>query len=224
MNTPRLRLAVLDLAGTLIVPEGPVVLFKEAFNSVAFTCSHQEIKRYMGLSKIDTIRKIVADKYKNQPEEQTENLSKKIYAHLLELAPKVLTDYSTVIPEALKGVHLLRSRGWLITATTGYPKVIGDKVRKEMLRQGLSLDHLVCSDEVDYPRPHPEGIYSIFRWLGYPEFERVLKAGDTPADIQEGRKARVDQTIGLTKYSLTPEELHEADQLYPTLYELAQEE
>lgn len=60
------------------------------------------------------------------------------------------------------------------------------------------IDATVCSDEVPRGRPHPDMIHRLMADTGVADPSRVMKVGDTPMDIQEGRAANCRFVVGIT--------------------------
>jgi pyrophosphatase PpaX len=95
----------------------------------------------------------------------------------------------TVYPGVVEAVHALRKAG----VATG---LVTSKNRLGALR-GLSLarleammDVLVCADEVDNPKPHPEPVEKAVSLLGA-ERRSTVYVGDSIHDMRSGRAAGV---------------------------------
>ena len=53
------------------------------------------------------------------------------------------------------------------------------------------MDCTVSAEQVGAGRPDPGMIRYIMKWAGIRDPNRVLKVGDTAADVEEGKNARV---------------------------------
>jgi phosphoglycolate phosphatase-like HAD superfamily hydrolase len=84
------------------------------------------------------------------------------------------------------------------------------------------IDAVICSDEVERGRPHPDMILALMSRLGVANPRRVAKVGDTPADLHEGKSAGCGLIAGVTRGTHTREELevHPHTHLIETVAEL----
>jgi phosphonoacetaldehyde hydrolase len=73
-------------------------------------------------------------------------------------------------------------------------------LRGPMEEQGLRFDHLVASDEVAAGRPAPDMIRYLMAKAQVTDPSCVVKVGDTPVDIAEGRNAGA-WSIGILRSS-----------------------
>lgn len=93
------------------------------------------------------------------------------------------------------------------------------------------IDSSITSDEVNSGRPHPDMIFRCMEEFNVRNPEAVIKVGDTPVDIQEGRNAGVGAVFSMTNGTHTRAQLlqHQPDfllasmddfpQLFKTLYD-----
>jgi phosphoglycolate phosphatase-like HAD superfamily hydrolase len=70
------------------------------------------------------------------------------------------------------------------------------------------IEHLVSGSDVARPKPDPEGVYQASEALGVP-VGRILLAGDSPADVQAGRRAGA-RTAAVLWAAFRPERLRMA--------------
>jgi HAD superfamily hydrolase (TIGR01509 family) len=80
-----------------------------------------------------------------------------------------------------------RSRGWKVGVFTGKGRRTAELTLVEL---GLwdRIEVLVTSDDVDRPKPDPEGVFQASEKLGV-AVDRILLVGDSPADVRAGRAA-----------------------------------
>jgi phosphonoacetaldehyde hydrolase len=121
---------------------------------------------------------------------------------------KVLPDHCDALPGAVKAAAELRGMGVKIGSTTGYTAAMMEIVAREAEKNGYRPDALVTPDEAGgVGRPYPYMLFRNLEKLGEMDVRRVLKLGDTVADIEEGRNAgcvsvgaiRGSSVLGLTR-------------------------
>jgi phosphonoacetaldehyde hydrolase len=92
----------------------------------------------------------------------------------------------------------MRSRGLKIGTTTGYNRAMLDYLLERAAAQNFTPDCALCPDDSGAGRPLPWMCYlAAIRLEVYP-MAALVKIGDTPADIAEGRNAGM-WTIGVTR-------------------------
>ena len=80
--------------------------------------------------------------------------------------------------------------------------IVTSKLRAQALRElrtcGLTdlFESLVCADDVERPKPHPEPVLQAARQLGLPG-QRLLLVGDSIYDLRSGRAAGLDTAAAL---------------------------
>lgn len=216
---------IFDWAGTTVDYGcmAPVEAFKETFSEWGMSLSNEEIRKPMGLLKLDHIRSLLELSRVQQLWEQqydrmpTEEDAQKLYVHFEKQLLEGLANYSTVKPETIETVDWLKSRGIKIGSTTGYTRLMMTIVEAAAKRQGYSPDAVVTPDEVNnLGRPYPFMIVENMKQLELPSVNEVLKVGDTLVDIEEGRHAGV-RTVGLIEGSslmgLAQNEFEQLDEL-----------
>lgn len=84
-------------------------------------------------------------------------------------------------------VDRAKALGWRVGIFTGKGRRTAEFSLREL---GLwdHIDHLVSNDDVARTKPDPEGIFQAARVFGIPA-DRILMAGDMPADVIAGRAA-----------------------------------
>jgi phosphonoacetaldehyde hydrolase len=113
-----------------------------------------------------------------------------VYANFEPALFEVLPDYAKPLPGVPATVARLREAGIKIGSTTGYTREMMDVLGPVARASGYEPDCLVCPDDVgDVGRPYPYMLWENLRRLGVESIERVVKVGDTFADIAEGKNA-----------------------------------
>lgn len=113
---------------------------------------------------------------------------------------KVVQGIAEVIDQA-------RALGWRIGVFTGKGR---RSARFTLLELGLldQIEVLVTSDDVTRPKPDPEGVFLASRALDV-RVERILLAGDSPADVRAGQGAGARTAVVLWA-AFQPERLRAA--------------
>src|SRR5205085_449020 len=82
----------------------------------------------------------------------------------------------------------LRRAGVRVGLDTGFSRDIVDVILQRLGWTGTRvIDFSVASDEVAHGRPAPDLILESMRRAGVVSPQQVAKAGDTPADLLEGK-------------------------------------
>ncbi|WP_169973530.1 HAD family hydrolase [Tautonia rosea] len=97
-----------------------------------------------------------------------------------------------------------RSLGWKVGVFTGKGR---RAAQYSISALGLSgqIDCLISGDDVDRPKPDPDGLYRAARLLNV-EPQQILMVGDSPADVRAGRAAGA-LTCAVTWAAFRPERL-----------------
>jgi HAD superfamily hydrolase (TIGR01509 family) len=109
-----------------------------------------------------------------------------------------LQHYGGNIPELMPGaeaiVKELHQREFTLGIVTNGSR---SRVLYELLHCGFEgLFHVViCGEDVRNPKPHPEGLEIAIKQLGRKP-ESCCYVGDTPVDVETGKRARM-RTIGI---------------------------
>jgi phosphoglycolate phosphatase len=111
-----------------------------------------------------------------------------------------------VVP--IKGVqsflfHLKRS-GFYTALATNDERKDTEAILHHLGMDGL-FDAILCSGEVNPPKPHPETIFTICRKLSIPLQEAVM-VGDSMTDMMMGKSAGAALTVGILEGGVTPRE------------------
>ncbi|TWT09367.1 HAD family hydrolase [Planomicrobium sp. CPCC 101079] len=88
----------------------------------------------------------------------------------------------------------LKNQGLKIGIVTGKARRSLD-ISLQALRMEALFDAIITGDDVDKPKPHPEGLHKALHLLNAASDEAVF-IGDSDADIEAGQKANV-YTIGV---------------------------
>lgn len=202
-------MVVFDLAGTTVVDEGDVVSVElcEAVREVAgVELPTSAATALMGIRKPDAIRQLIEGAARPAPAELVERTHECFRRRMMDhyrTSPRVAEISGTTTT-----FMALRERGIKVCLDTGFSRDITEVIIDRMgwRKHGL-IDASVTSDEVPLGRPAPFMIFKAMAELGLSDVSRVVKVGDTPSDLQEGRNAGCGRVVGVCRGSHTREQL-----------------
>jgi phosphonoacetaldehyde hydrolase len=200
----KIQAVLLDWAGTTMDYGcmAPAVVFVEVFKRAGVPISVEEARVPMGahkrvhiqkITQLDSVRKRWQEKHGRQPTEKDVDA---MFEAFVPLQVKCLSDYSEMIPGALKTVKAMRERGYKIGSTTGYNTEMMKVNLRDAKKQGYEPDSTVCASDVPQARPYPYMCLQNMINLGVSPVEACVKIDDTRPGIEEGLNAGM-WTIGL---------------------------
>ncbi len=201
-----LRAVIFDWAGTIVDhgSRAPVAAFREVFRRRGVEVSPETARAPMGLAKRDHLAAMLEagdcksawrGAYGRDPSPADLDA---LYAEFLPIQCEILPQYAAVIPGAVELMRQLRQRGLALGSTTGYSRAMLDVLEPLAARQGLTLDCVVCADQVPAGRPKPWMLFAAAQALdAYPP-EALVNVDDTTAGITAGRNAGA-WSIGITR-------------------------
>lgn len=196
----RFDAVIFDWAGTTVDygSFAPVQAFMEVFKEYGVEPTLEEVRKPMGMLKIDHIRTMlemprIAQCWKNvHGREPSEDDAQALYAIFEEKLMQILDKFTDPKPDTLETVAKLREMGVAIGSTTGYNDTMMSIVAPAAEAAGYKPDAWFSPDSTGGKgRPYPYMIYRNMETLGIADARRVLKVGDTVADIKEGKNAGV---------------------------------
>lgn len=199
-NPSQTQIIVFDWAGTTVDfgCMAPVEAFKKAFDSVGIEVKQEEIRKPMGMSKIDHVRTMfqmerISNLWKEKYGDMwTEEDVQKVYKVSETALLETVGENSEPKPYVLETIAKLREKGIHIGSTTGYNKAMMEIVLEKSQEAGFKVDSLVTSEDTQGKgRPYPYMIYKNMERFGIQKASSVIKVGDTVADILEGKNANV---------------------------------
>ncbi|MGH4125809.1 MAG: phosphonoacetaldehyde hydrolase [Clostridium sp.] len=209
---------IFDWAGTTVDFGcfAPVNIFLDIFKAVGIEVTMEEARAPMGILKRDhivailemvRIRKQWEEKYgRDFNEVDIDDL----YGEFQPLLIASLKEYTHPIPEVIDTVKLLRDQGMKIGSTTGYTDVMMRIVVEGAKVKGYEPDFWVTPDSTNsFGRPYPYMIFKNIEALKLSASWKVVKVGDTVADIKEGVNAgvwSVGIAVGSSQMGLNYEE------------------
>jgi phosphonoacetaldehyde hydrolase len=203
----KIQAVIFDWAGTVIDhgSRAPVAALQDVFATAGVPVTAAEARESMGIAKQDHIRSILAlprvaaEWLRVHGRAAGEADVEALYADFLPKQLVCLGDHSRVIAGVPATVEALRSRGIRIGSTTGYTPAMIRFLLDRAAEQGFDPDCAICPQDVrGGGRPAPYMCYLNAIMLQASPLWQMVKIGDTPSDIEEGRNAGM-WTIGVTR-------------------------
>jgi len=178
-----LRVVVFDLAGTTLedaVGEPlAVTAIRHAFRRAGIEVESTTVTGFRGLEKHDAIRQILRHVGR---EEVGEKFVSDLYRFFKEALDDLLASSRLrEVPGTTAAFQALQARGIRVVIGSGFNL---DVVRLVVRRLGWHVDGVVAAN-----RPRPDAILEAMEMFDVSNPRKVLKVGDTVADIQEGHAA-----------------------------------
>jgi phosphonatase-like hydrolase len=185
----RIRLAVLDVGGTVIHDTADVpAVFKAALARHGLSATDAQLHAWRGAAKREVIGRLAAGSAAD-PEQ--------VYASFQELLIASFAEHGVrSIDGVEQAIATLRARGIRVALTTGFDRRVADGL---LARLGWrdKVDAVVCADEVAQGRPAPDMILRAMQRTGVGDARELLCAGDTDNDLQAGANAGVGANLGV---------------------------
>jgi phosphonatase-like hydrolase len=218
-----IELVALDMAGTTIDEHGDVyVALREAVEAEGVEVGEDLDRLWMGTDKREALAALVAAG--GGPVLDGDGVER-AYARFRELLAE---RYAARPPMPIAGVPdalaALRAEGVRVALTTGFAADVAEPLLAALgwTVGGELVDAMVCVDDVPAGRPAPYMVFRAMERTGVQAVDRVLVAGDTPADLRSGTNAGAAAVVGVATGALTLAELgvERHTHLLPSLAEL----
>lgn len=233
-----LQLVVLDMAGTTVRDQHEVeACFARAAAATGLRASTERILAVQGQAKRFVFEMLWQEQL--GPQADAASLTQHV-ANSYQVFRDVLeAHYRTaeVVPTegCLELLAFLRRQGIRIALTTGFYREVtaiilhrlGWTIGLDAQHRGNAqsiIDLSIASDEVAEGRPAPLMIQKAMRTFGITDPQQVYNVGDTPSDLDSGRRAGCAGSFGLTNGTHTRAQLAACpnDGLFASLAELQQ--
>jgi len=211
-------LVVFDMAGTTIRDNNEVEhCFTQALHQTGLEASHDEINAMMGWSKQIVFETLWKKQLTSASSEVIQLHTRKSFTAFR----RILEDHyehTPVVPApgCPEVFSYLREKGVKIALTTGfYRKVTDILLRRLGWDMGLDsryagdgiINASVSSDQVFLGRPAPFMVFRAMELCNVTDVRRIVKIGDTPSDLAEGKNAGCLYSLGITNGTHTKEQL-----------------
>jgi len=204
----RFKMIVCDMAGTIIKENN--IVYKtlyEVIKSFNNSLLQEDINKFKGFTKLEVIDHFV--KKQGLPIRESRLLIKQSnnkFNSLLKEKYSLDKNVKLIHPHLPNLLNTLRDNDKKIVLNTGYNKEI-QNILIDKFSLNKCIDDYISSEEVKVGRPYPYMIYNLMERNNIKNINQVIKIGDTPVDILEGRNAGCF-TIGVLSGASTYEELN----------------
>lgn len=223
-NTP-IRLVMFDMAGTTVRDNDEVLLcFSEACKKEGLIVPDKRLNALMGVSKLEVFQILWRE---TLGPEADQKIIETQSAQCFQSFREILEDYyrsHPVVPTdgALEVFEWLRQRDIKVALNTGFYRIVTNIILHKLgWLTGLNpqyvggvdsiIDFSVASDEVPLGRPEPFMIQKAMGMFGITDPKQVVKVGDTPVDLAEGRNAGCAASLAVVNGTHSRAELEVLD-------------
>jgi len=193
----RLRLVVLDLAGTLIDDGGAVLdALRLALSGEQLPCSEPELQAARGANKRSVLQRF-AERRLGAGTGADAAATRAYERFDAALSNEYRTGDLKPVEGAEQALHALTDAGLKLASNTGFPHSLAALALGRLGWLDGPFDTHVCGDEVPEGRPAPYMIFLAMQRSGVASAAEVLVAGDTPLDLQAGTNAGAAGVVGV---------------------------
>jgi phosphonatase-like hydrolase len=231
-----LQLVIFDMAGTTVRDAHEVeACFAQAAAATGLHASAARILAVQGQAKRAVFEQLWREQLGDaaSPTELTAHIDRSYQEFREVLEAHYCTQPVLPTEGCLELFAYLKCHGIRIALTTGFYREVTDiilhrlgwDVNLDAQRRGnrhAIIDLSISSDEVTEGRPAPLMIQKAMQVFGITDPRQVWNVGDTPSDLESGRRAGCARSLGLTNGTHTREQLaaYPNDGLLASLTEL----
>lgn len=220
MHLDEIKLVVFDMAGTTVQDHDEVLLcFRQACADQGLIVPDARLNALMGVSKLEVFH--ILWREQGIAPENVNRLADESFLHFKEILERYYKTHPVMPVEGvLDTFQWLREHQIKIALNTGFYRTITDIILDKLgWSKGLDewhvgggpgsiIDCSIASDEVPRGRPAPDMIRKIMKLLDVNSPEQVVKVGDTPVDLLEGKNAGCRLTLGVVNGTHSAEALN----------------
>ncbi|SHM39433.1 phosphonatase-like hydrolase [Flavobacterium saccharophilum] len=209
MKINEIEMVVFDMAGTTINEQN--IVYKslhKAINKFGIEVSLELVLSLgAGKEKHQAIKDIL--KHINNTDSNTSNL---IFEYFKEILDQEYLSAKVLPIEGVENVlQNLKKDGVKVVLNTGYSSHVANTLLEKLnWKKDNQFDALITADDVVLGRPFPDMIHKAMQLFAITDASKVLKAGDSAIDIEEGKNAKCGITIGVLSGAQTRSQLEEA--------------
>ncbi len=199
-------MVVFDMAGTTINE-----------NNVVYKTLQKAIVKHGFDASLELVLELGAGKEKYQA---IKDVLTKIAPENSDDADPIFEDFKVMLDEAYNDLEVkpidgiesllveLKHQGIKVVFNTGYNKKVATHLLEKLKwDSGVHYDLLITADDVEKGRPYPDMIQKAMKHFDINDSSKVLKAGDSAIDIEEGKNANCGITIGVLSGAQTKAQL-----------------
>ncbi len=192
-----IELVVFDMAGTTVQDDGMVLkALVDTVRNHDLPGEPQELNNLMGMNKREVFGMLAVRRYPNDST-HAEQVADDALRTFIEQMKASYDKHLAAMPGAEETFTFLRERGIKIAIDTGFDATIGGLIMDRLNWLGRFVDIAVFSTDVKLGRPAPYMIFRAMEQLGVLDVHKVMKLGDSPADLEEGYNAGCGEVIGV---------------------------
>lgn len=214
-----IELLVLDMAGTTIDEDNVVYkTLMKAVNDYGYNVSLEKVLlSCAGMEKLEAISSLLREIGGNEEDAAAifENFSDQLKTAYQNLEVKPINGVENFLVK-------MRAQDKKIVLNTGYTSEIALQLLEKLgWKENTHFDALITADDVSASRPSPEMILLAMKKFNIQEPEKVLKAGDSVIDIEEGKNAGCGVTVAVLSGAQSKAELEKSnpDYIFNTISE-----
>ncbi|AZA91603.1 Phosphonoacetaldehyde hydrolase [Chryseobacterium nakagawai] len=190
-----IELLVLDMAGTTVNEDNVVYkTLTKAVNEYGYEVKLEQVLiTCAGMEKLEAITSLLKEINGNEEDAAAifENFSGKLKDAYQNLEVKPINGTEDFLLK-MKAQHKK------VVLNTGYTYEIAQQLLDKLQwKENIHFDALITADDVSESRPSPEMINLAMKKFNILEPEKVLKAGDSVIDIEEGKNAGCGLTVAV---------------------------
>ncbi|KMQ66663.1 HAD family hydrolase [Chryseobacterium angstadtii] len=203
-----IELLVLDMAGTTINEDNVVYkTLTDAVNDYGYEVTLDKVlSSCAGMEKLEAITSLLREIKGNEDD-----------------APAIFENFSDQLKEAYQKLEVkpingtedfllkMKAKNKKVVLNTGYTSEIAHQLLDKLQwKENVHFDALITADDVSESRPSPEMIHLAMKKFNIQEPGKVLKAGDSVIDIEEGKNAGCGMTVAVLSGAQSRTELEKA--------------
>jgi phosphonatase-like hydrolase len=206
----RVRLVMFDLSGTTVEDDAGVgECLHRAAEEFSLQTSLEEILSHLGTNKIHLYQYLIARRrgreipfadFEREQDPATQVEARRIFDRYQELMIAHYRGRCREIPGASETFRWCHAHDILVATGTGFHRAITATILDQLgwVRDGL-VDAAVDVEHIpgEIGRPAPYMIFHAMTRLRVQSVRSVVKVGDTPADMLEGRNAGCAGVVGV---------------------------
>lgn len=210
-----IRLAVFDMAGTTVNEDN--VVYKTVRKALSHWGVEVSLETVLELGAGKEKYTAIADILEQMKAERSASVdARAVHEDFKEMLKEAYADLEVAAYDGVEELFgTLKSNGVKVVLNTGYDRKTAQSLLDKLgWEPGNQIDALITADDVVYGRPSSEMIDKAMAMFNITDSSKVLKAGDSVIDIEEGKNAKCGITVGVLSGAQTREQLESAKPTY----------